>query len=168
LRPTRICAPAARAARIKTGQALRGISVKLVNHLLDRKERHIIAVKPDDSVLQAIRVMAEKNIGAVVVIQDGVLLGIMSERDYARKVIVKGRASDDTPVSDIMTSEVLTTSGGETVNNCMAMMTERKIRHLPVVEDDVVVGMISIGDIVEAIISDQQEEIEQLEHYISG
>lgn len=142
--------------------------MKLVNHLLDRKERHIIAVKPDDSVLQAIRVMAEKNIGAVVVIQDGVLLGIMSERDYARKVIVKGRASDDTPVSDIMTSEVLTTSGGETVNNCMAMMTERKIRHLPVVEDDVVVGMISIGDIVEAIISDQQEEIEQLEHYISG
>ena len=142
--------------------------MKLVKHLLDRKERCIYSVKPDDSVLDAIRVMAEKNIGAVVVIEDDQLLGIMSERDYARKVIVKGRASDTTPVADIMTSEVLTTSGDENVNNCMAMMTERKIRHLPVVEADKVVGMISIGDLVEAIIADQQEEIEQLEHYISG
>lgn len=142
--------------------------MKLVKHLLDRKERRIISVRPDDSVLDAIRVMAEKNIGAVVVIQDDKLLGIMSERDYARKVIVKGRASDKMPVADIMTSDVLTTSAGETVNNCMATMTERKIRHLPVVEEDVVVGMISIGDIVEAIIADQQEEIEQLEHYIRG
>lgn len=142
--------------------------MKLVKHLLDRKERRIISVGPDDSVLDAIRVMAEKNIGAVVVIQDDKLLGIMSERDYARKVIVKGRASDTTPVADIMTSEVLTTSAGETVNACMATMTERKIRHLPVVEEDSVVGMISLGDIVEAIIADQQEEIEQLEHYISG
>jgi CBS domain-containing protein len=142
--------------------------VKLVKHLLDRKGRHIISVKPDDTVLQAIRVMAEKNIGAVVVMQDDQLRGIMSERDYARKVIVKGRASDETQVADIMTSEVLTTSDSETVNNCMEMMTERKIRHLPVVEDGRVVGMISIGDLVEAIIADQQEEIQQLESYISG
>jgi CBS domain-containing protein len=142
--------------------------MKLVKHLLDRKERRIISVKPDDSVLDAIRLMAEKNIGAVVVIEDDNLLGIMSERDYARKVIVKGRASDSTPVADIMTSEVLTTSGGETANDCMAIMTERKIRHLPVIEENRVVGMISIGDLVEAIIADQQEEIEQLEHYISG
>ena len=142
--------------------------MKLVKHLLDKKGRNIIAVKPDDSVLDAIRVMAEKNIGAVVVIQDDKLLGIMSERDYARKVIVKGRASDDTPVADIMTSDVLTTSDSETVNSCMEKMTERKIRHLPVVQDDLVVGMISIGDLVEAIIADQQEEIQQLEHYISG
>jgi signal-transduction protein with cAMP-binding, CBS, and nucleotidyltransferase domain len=112
--------------------------------------------------------MAEKNIGAVVVMQDDQLRGIMSERDYARKVIVKGRASDETQVADIMTSEVLTTSDSETVNNCMEMMTERKIRHLPVVEDGRVVGMISIGDLVEAIIADQQEEIQQLESYISG
>ena len=112
--------------------------------------------------------MAEKNIGAVVVMQDESLIGIMSERDYARKVIVKGRASDSTPVADIMTSDVFTATGGETVNNCMAMMTEKKIRHLPVVEEGNVVGMISIGDLVEAIIADQQEEIEQLEHYISG
>ena len=142
--------------------------MQLVNHVLDRKGRNIISVKPDDSVLAAIRVMAEKNIGAVVVMQDDSLIGIMSERDYARKVIVKGRASDATPVSDIMTSEVFTATGGETVNNCMAMMTEKKIRHLPIVEDGNVVGMISIGDLVEAIIADQQEEIEQLEHYISG
>jgi CBS domain-containing protein len=142
--------------------------VKLVKHLLDRKGRHIISVKPDDSVLDAIRVMAEKNIGAVVVMRDAELLGIMSERDYARKVIVKGRASDTTSVADIMTADVLTTSDAETVNHCMGMMTERKIRHLPVMEDNSVVGMISIGDLVEAIIADQQEEIEQLEHYISG
>jgi len=125
-------------------------------------------VKPDDSVLDAIRVMAEKNIGAVVVMQGDELLGIMSERDYARKVIVKGRASDNTAVADIMTADVLTTSGAETVNKCMGMMTKKKIRHLPVVEDDTVVGMISIGDLVQAIIADQQEEIEHLEHYISG
>jgi len=142
--------------------------VKLVKHLLDRKGRHIISVKPDDTVLDAIRVMAEKNIGAVVVMQGSELLGIMSERDYARKVIVKGRASDNTPVADIMTANVLTTSDAETVNKCMSLMTEKKIRHLPVVADDAVVAMISIGDLVEAIIADQQEEIEHLEHYISG
>jgi CBS domain-containing protein len=142
--------------------------VKLVKHLLDRKGRHIISVKPDDTVLDAIRLMAEKNIGAVVVMRDDTLSGIMSERDYARKVIVKGRASDATPVADIMTSDVLTTAETETVNNCMEMMTERKIRHLPVVDEGRVVGMISIGDLVKAIIADQQEEIEQLEHYISG
>jgi CBS domain-containing protein len=142
--------------------------VKLVKHVLDRKGRKIISVKPDDTVLDAIRVMAEKNIGAVVVMNGDALDGIMSERDYARKVIVKGRASDATPVADIMTSEVLTTAESETVNNCMEMMTDRKIRHLPVVDDGRVVGMISIGDLVEAIIADQQEEIEQLEHYISG
>ncbi len=142
--------------------------MKLVKHVLDRKGRNIISVKPDDTVLDAIRVMAEKNIGAVVVMQGDKLLGIMSERDYARKVIVKGRASDNTTVSDIMTAEVLTTSGAETVNKCMNMMTERKIRHLPVVDDGTVVGMISIGDLVKAIIADQQEEIEQLGQYISG
>ena len=142
--------------------------MKLVKHVLDRKGRHIISVKADDSVLDAVRLMAEKNIGAVVVLGDGHLLGILSERDYARKVIVKGRASDSTPVADIMSADVLTVSDAETVNSCMELMTERKIRHLPVVEDGVVTSMISIGDLVKAIIADQQEEIEQLEHYISG
>ena len=142
--------------------------MKLIKHLLDRKGRHIISIKPEESVLDAIRLMAEKGIGSLVVMEDQELLGIMSERDYARKVIIKGRSSESTAVSEIMTANVFTTSSSETVNDCMSVMTEKKIRHLPVVEDNAVIGMISIGDLVEAIISDQQEEIEQLEHYISG
>lgn len=142
--------------------------MKLIKHLLDRKGRDIISVKPEISVLDAIRLMAEKGIGSLVVMEDQELLGIMSERDYARKVIIKGRSSESTAVSEIMTANVFTTSSSETVNDCMSVMTEKKIRHLPVVEDNVVIGMISIGDLVEAIIADQQEEIEQLEHYISG
>ena len=142
--------------------------MKLIKHLLDRKGRDIISIKPEDSVLDAIRLMAEKGIGSLVVMEDQELLGIMSERDYARKVIIKGRSSESTAVSEIMTANVFTTSSSETVNDCMSVMTEKKIRHLPVVEDDIVIGMISIGDLVKAIISDQQEEIEQLEHYISG
>lgn len=142
--------------------------MKLVKHLLDNKGRHIISVAPEDSVLDAIKVMAEKGIGALIVMKDGELAGIMSERDYARKVIIKGRSSQSTQVAEIMTNDVLTTSSSQTVNDCMNTMTERKIRHLPVVEDSKVIGMISIGDLVEAIISDQQEEIEQLEQYISG
>ena len=142
--------------------------MKLIKHLLDKKGRDIISVKPEISVLDAIRLMAEKGIGSLVVMEDQELLGIMSERDYARKVIIKGRSSESTAVSEIMTANVFTTSSSETVSDCMSVMTEKKIRHLPVVEDNVVIGMISIGDLVEAIISDQQEEIEQLEHYISG
>ncbi len=142
--------------------------MKLVKHLLDAKGRHIISVSPDSSVLEAIKVMADKNIGALVVMQDDKLAGIVSERDYARKVIVKGRSSKSTQVAEIMTADVTTTSGDQTVDECMAMMTEMRIRHLPVVEDDRVIAMISIGDLVQAIIADQKEEIEQLEHYISG
>ena len=142
--------------------------MKLVSHLLDNKGRHIISVAPDTSVLDAIKLMADKAVGSLVVMQNDELLGIMSERDYARKVIIKGRSSESTPVSEIMTSDVITTTSSHTVNECMNLMTEKKIRHLPVVEDNQVIGMISIGDLVEAIISDQQEEIEQLEHYISG
>ncbi len=142
--------------------------MKLIKHLLDRKGRDIISVKPETSVLDAIRLMAEKGIGSLVVMEDQELLGIMSERDYARKIIIKGRSSESTAVSEIMTANVFTTSSSETVSDCMSVMTEKKIRHLPVVEDNVVIGMISIGDLVEAIIADQQEEIEQLEHYISG
>lgn len=142
--------------------------MKLIKHLLDRKGRQIVSIRPDATVLDAIRLMGEKNIGAVAVMDGDRLLGIMSERDYARKVIVKGRASDSTPVSTIMTADVVTTSSQETVNHCMALMTDRRIRHLPVVDDNVVVGIISIGDLVQAIIADQQEAIEQLEQYISG
>ncbi len=142
--------------------------MKLVKHLLDAKGRHIISVSPDSSVLEAIKIMADKNIGALVVMQDDKLAGIVSERDYARKVIVKGRSSKSTQVAEIMTADVTTTSSDQTVDECMAMMTEMRIRHLPVVEDDRVIAMISIGDLVQAIIADQKEEIEHLEHYISG
>ena len=142
--------------------------MKLVKHLLDRKGRHIFSVSPDDSVFDAIKLMAEKSIGSLIVMENEELRGIMSERDYARKVIIKGRASESTKVAEIMTPDVFTTSSSQTVNECMNLMTEKKIRHLPVVEDNRVIGLISIGDLVEAIISDQQEEIEQLEHYISG
>ncbi len=142
--------------------------MKLVQHLLDNKGRDIISIQEDASVLDAIVLMADKGIGSLVVTEDGDLRGIVTERDYARKVIIKGRASDTTPVADIMTTDVTTASSAMTVNKCMAMMTAIKCRHLPVVDDGKLVGMISIGDLVEAIIRDQQEEIEQLESYIAG
>lgn len=142
--------------------------MKLVNHLLDAKGRHVVSITPGASVFDAIKRMADETVGSLLVMDDEELLGIVTERDYARKVIIKGRSSDDTTVAEIMTSDVMTTSGAESVKHCMELMTERRIRHLPVVEDNRVIGMISIGDLVQAIISDQREEIEQLEHYISG
>ncbi len=142
--------------------------MKLVKHLLDAKGRHIISISPDASVLEAIKIMADKSVGSLVVMQDDVLAGIVTERDYARKVIVKGRSSESTRVAEIMTADVVTTSSDQTVDRCMAMMTEMRIRHLPVLEDNRVIAMVSIGDLVQAIIADQKEEIEHLEHYISG
>lgn len=142
--------------------------MKLVKHLLDSKGRHVISIAPDLSVFDAIKLMADQSVGSLIVMDDDKLCGIVTERDYARKVIIKGRSSESTSVSEIMTTDVLTTTGSETVNRCMELMTERRIRHLPVVEDDQVIGMISIGDLVQAIIAGQQEEIEQLESYISG
>ena len=142
--------------------------MKLIKHLLDTKGGHIISVAPDTSVLDAIKLMADKAIGSLVVMDNEELRGIMSERDYARKVIIKGRSSENTQVAEIMTPKVFTTTSSQTVNDCMALMTEKHIRHLPVVEDGRVIGMISLGDLVRAIIADQQEEIEQLEQYISG
>lgn len=142
--------------------------MKLVQHLLATKDSSIISIQPDASVLDAIKLMADKGIGSLVVTVDGALVGIVTERDYARKVIIKGKASDTTPVADIMTADVITASSKLTVNQCMEMMTEKKCRHLPVVDDGELIGMISIGDLVQAIITDQKEEIEQLEHYIAG
>jgi len=142
--------------------------MKLVKHLLDSKGHDVISVASDLSVFDAIKLMADKLVGSLIVMDDEELRGIVTERDYARKVIIKGRSSESTSVSEIMSTDVLTTSSSQTVNQCMELMTERRIRHLPVVEDDRVIGMISIGDLVQAIIADQQEEIEQLESYISG
>ncbi len=142
--------------------------MKLVKHLLDAKDPEIIAIGASTSVLDAIKLMAEKAVGSLLVMDGDELVGIVTERDYARKVIIKGRSSETTEVGEIMTAEVVTATTDQTVPNCMSVMTERRIRHLPVVEDGRVIGMISIGDLVQAIIADQQEEIEQLEQYISG
>lgn len=142
--------------------------MKLVKHLLDTKGREVVSIAEDASVLDAIKLMAERSIGSLLVLESDKLRGIVTERDYARKVIVKGRSSKTTKVAEIMTSDVVTASTDQTVNDCMKIMTNRRIRHLPVVDDDAVVGVISIGDLVQAIIADQQEEIEALGHYISG
>lgn len=142
--------------------------MKLVQHLLDAKSGDLISITPDASVLDAIRLMADREVGSLLVMTGDELKGIVTERDYARKVIIKGRSSESTQVGEIMTEKVFTASPENTVNHCMNAMTDKKIRHLPVTSDGKVVGMISIGDLVQAIIEDQKEEIEHLEHYISG
>jgi len=142
--------------------------MKLVQQLLDRKGTELISIVQDASVFDAIKLMADRGVGSLLVMDGGDLIGIVTERDYARKVIVKGRSSESTEVSEIMSTDIVTATPQQTVNQCMTLMTDRRIRHLPVVAGDEVVGLISIGDLVQAIISDQQQEIEQLEQYISG
>ena len=142
--------------------------MKLVQHLLDAKGDEVVSIAPDASVFDAIKLMADKGVGSLVVMEGADIKGIVTERDYARKVIIRGRSSESTSVGEIMTADVITTTTDQTVRQCMALMTEKCVRHLPVVADAAVIGMISMRDLVNAIISDQQEEIEQLEHYISG
>jgi CBS domain-containing protein len=142
--------------------------MQTVNHLLKVKGGQIFSVAPGDSVLHAIEIMATRHVGALLVMNQGSLLGIISERDYARKVILKNRSSSDTRVSDIMTAPAITVSPVDTVHRCMELMTEARVRHLPVVESERVVGMLSIGDLVKAVIEEQRDQIEQLERYIAG
>jgi CBS domain-containing protein len=137
-----------------------------VRQILEHKGRAVYSVGPDDPVLAAIKLMAEQHVGALLVMRDGELVGIMSERDYARKVILLGRSSSETPVWQIMTSPVITVSLATSVADCMHMVTDRRIRHLPVLDGRRVVGVISIGDLVKSVIEDQQQTIEQLETYI--
>jgi CBS domain-containing protein len=137
-----------------------------VRLLIQSKSRTLYAVDPEDPVLEAIRQMAEHHVGALLVMKGTELQGIISERDYARKVILHGRASAETPVWQIMTAPVITVSPDQTVQDCMKLMTDRRVRHLPVVEGGQVVGMVSIGDLVKAVIEEQQQTIEQLESYI--
>src|SRR6185437_10512444 len=137
-----------------------------VRHLLDRKDRALFSIEPEDPVLEAIRMMADRHVGALLVMRGTELAGIVSERDYARKVVLLGRSSAETPVWQIMTSPVITVSLHTPVQDCMRLMTERRIRHLPVMESGGVIGMISIGDLVKIVIEEQQQTIEQLESYI--
>ena len=142
--------------------------MKRVRHLLDAKGRDVLSIAPDASVLDAVRLMAEQGIGALVVLDGDTLAGVVTERDYARKVILKGRSSRTTAVRDIMTADVVTTSSARSVEECMNTVTEKRIRHLPVVDDGRLTGIISIGDLVKAVIADQQEAIEHLQQYING
>lgn len=139
-----------------------------VRHLLAQKGHEIWSIHPDDSVFDAVKKMADKDIGSLVVIADDRLVGIITERHYARNVVVKGRSSPQMRVRDIMESRVVCARLDQSVEECMAVMTSKLVRHLPVIDDGKLVGIISIGDLVKSIIRDQEFVIEQLEHYISG
>ena len=142
--------------------------MKTVAHLLRGKGSEVLSVSPDIPVFEALRVMAEKNVGALLVLEGDRLVGILSERDYARKVILKGKTSKDTPVREIMSSHVLYVRPAQTIEDCMALMTDKRVRHLPVLDESRLVGVISIGDVVKAIIAEQEFLIEQLQNYITG
>ncbi len=142
--------------------------MRTVRQLLASKAPEVYAIGPDAPVIEAIRLMAEKRIGAVVVLQGGALAGILSERDYARKIVLEGRSSKDTQVREIMSAEVLTIGLDDTVEGCMQIVTERRIRHLPVVDGNAVLGVVSIGDLVKAVIEDQQLELDHLQRYIAS
>jgi CBS domain-containing protein len=147
------------------------VSSKRVRQLLAEKGSRaddVWSVGPDDTVFRALEVMAERNVGALIVLESGRLVGVLSERDYARKVILRGLASRDVRVRDLMTQDVVTVGPDETVRGCMQRMTDGRFRHLPVLEGGRIVGVVSIGDVVKAIMADQAFEIEQLQGYISG
>lgn len=139
-----------------------------VRNLLQTKGNDIFAVEPSIMVYRAIELMCEKNIGGLLIVENNKLVGIFTERDYARKLILKGKSSKDTPIRDLMTSNLITVTPDTSVDDCMRVMTGRKIRHLPVLENGQLVGLISIGDVVRFVIEEQKSIIEHLEHYITG
>ncbi len=146
----------------------KGVVMETVRHLLQVKGNKVWSIRPDASVYDALERLAEKDIGALLVMESDSLEGIFSERDYARKIALHGKSSADTPVSDVMTSQVVCISPDQRIEDCMALMTQKRIRHLPVLEHDKVVGIISIGDVVKEVIAEQEFVIEQLENYITG
>jgi CBS domain-containing protein len=139
-----------------------------VRNILQTKGPEIWSVEPETPVMAALKIMDEKNIGALVVARGGSVLGILSERDYARKLVLKGGSSSDFTVQDLMTSSVITVTPEQSMDQCMDLMTSKRIRHIPVIEDDKLIGLISIGDVVKAVISEKEFLIKQLENYISG
>jgi CBS domain-containing protein len=139
-----------------------------IRQLLESKGRQVWSVNRETTVYDSLRLMAEKGIGALVVMDQGTIVGVISERDYARKVILEGRSSRDTPVSAIMSTSVLHAVPEQSIADGMALMTEKRIRHLPVMEDNQIIGIVSIGDLVKSHIAEQEYVISQLEHYISG
>ncbi|MDQ3287680.1 MAG: CBS domain-containing protein [Pseudomonadota bacterium] len=139
-----------------------------VRHLLEAKASEVFAIDPEAPVIDAVRVMADKHIGALLVMDGGRLAGILSERDYARKIVLQGRSSANTAVREIMTADVITVSPEDTCDHCMQLVTNRRIRHLPVMAGDEVIGVLSIGDLVKAVIEDQQVELDQLQRYIAS
>jgi CBS domain-containing protein len=139
-----------------------------VREILQKKGMNVRSVAPQDSVLRALEVMAEHEIGGVVVLDGDKLVGILTERDYARRVVLLGRASRELPVMEIMTKDVVCVTPERTIEECMALMTEKRVRHLPVLEQNMVIGVISIGDVVKATIAEREFEIAQLQSYISG
>lgn len=142
--------------------------MQFTKQLLELKGDNVITIDPNSSVYDAIKIMADKHIGALPVMEDNNLVGIITERDYARNVILKGKSSKITPVKEIMTSNVLCAKPNHSLEECMALMTDKRVRHLPVIDNGKMIGIISIGDLVKSIISEQKFMIEQLEHYISG
>jgi len=140
----------------------------MIKQLLKMKGRGCIAIGPDQTVYSAIEKMAENNIGSVLVMDGATLVGVFTERDYARNVVLKGRSSPQTLVRDVMSAQVVCVELDDTVEDCMALMTRKRVRHLPVIEDEAVVGIISIGDLVKSTIDDQRFTIDQLETYIRG
>ena len=139
-----------------------------IAQLLNAKGDQIWSVEPKATIFEALEIMSEKEIGALLVMEDGKLTGIFSERDYARKVILKGKSSKETAVGELMTKKVFYIDPQKTINDCMAMMTAKRIRHVPVIEDNQVVGIVTIGDVVNQIISEQEVTINHLENYITG
>lgn len=142
--------------------------MRTVRKILESKGSQVWSVSPDTRLYEALKLMADKNIGALLVREEGEIVGIISERDYARKVVLEGKNSMIVPISEIMTKRVLCVSPSQSLEECMALMTDKRVRHLPVLEEDQLVGIISIGDVVKELISQQQFVIEQLENYIRG
>lgn len=142
--------------------------MRSVRQILDGKDTPLVAIGPDEPVLEAVRRMAEAGVGAVLVMEDGALVGILTERDYARKIVLQGRASATTPVRTIMTSPVKTVTPEQRARECMQLMSDHRFRHLPVVEEGAVLGVISIGDLLKLVIEEQRAEIAALQSYIAS